>query len=61
MLTELASSAGGDVRPLRLLAGRPAGVRQAYISQLETGKKEGSIETLKAIASALSVDLDDLV
>ena len=32
-----------------------------YISEIETGKKEGSISALKRIAEALKVDLDDLV
>jgi predicted transcriptional regulator len=32
-----------------------------YISEIETGKKEGSIAALKKIAEALKVDLDDLV
>lgn len=38
-----------------------AGLSQPYLSEIETGKKEGSIEAIKAIASALGVDLDDLV
>jgi len=36
-------------------------VTAMYISHLETGKKKGSINTLKEIASVLKVDLDDLV
>ena len=38
-----------------------AGLSAAYVSELETGKKDGSITALKAIAAALQVDLDDLV
>jgi len=38
-----------------------AGVSPSLISEIETGKKEGSIATLKALARALQVDLDDLV
>ena len=38
-----------------------AGISAAYLSEIETGKKEGSIAVLKAIAVALKVDLDDLV
>ena len=38
-----------------------SGVRQGYIAQIETGKKTGSIETLKKLAAALSIDIDDLV
>ena len=36
------------------------GVSKPYISMLETNQKTPSIKTLKAIANALSVDLDDL-
>ena len=36
-------------------------VSKQYISQLETGERDGSIKVLKAIAQALKVDLDDLV
>ncbi|MCX5571465.1 helix-turn-helix domain-containing protein [Kaistia nematophila] len=38
-----------------------AGVTQGYIADIETGKKAGSTETLKAIARALAVPLDTLV
>ena len=38
-----------------------AGLSQAFISQIETGKREGSLSAMKAIAEALSVGLDDLV
>ncbi|NVK32582.1 MAG: helix-turn-helix transcriptional regulator [Gammaproteobacteria bacterium] len=34
------------------------GVSKSYISKLENGDKQGSIETLKAIAQALNVDLE---
>ena len=37
------------------------GVSKTTISEIENGRKTGSLETLKALASALSVDLDDLV
>lgn len=33
----------------------------AYISEIETGKKEGSVSALKRIAKALNLDLDDIV
>ncbi|CCV06567.1 conserved hypothetical protein [Mesorhizobium metallidurans STM 2683] len=32
-----------------------------HISEIESGKKEGSISAMKKIAAALNVDLDDLV
>ncbi len=38
-----------------------AGISQPYLSEIETGKKTGSVDVLKRIASALNVDLDDLV
>ena len=37
------------------------GTSQAYIAQIEAGKREGSIKVLTAIAGVLQVDLDDLV
>jgi DNA-binding XRE family transcriptional regulator len=38
-----------------------AGISQPYLSEIETGKKTGSVDVLKRIATALKVDLDDLV
>lgn len=38
-----------------------AKISSAYLSEIETGRKEGSVSVLKRIAEALSVDLDDLV
>ena len=37
------------------------GVQQSYITQLESGKKRGTVKVLKKIATALDLDLDDLV
>jgi len=37
-----------------------AGITKGFISHLENGKKEASVKTLKALASALDCDLDDL-
>jgi DNA-binding Xre family transcriptional regulator len=45
---------------LRGLAER-ARISAAMLSEIETGKKEGSVRTLAAIARALRVDLNDLV
>ena len=36
------------------------GIQRAYLTEIETGRKSGSIKTLKAIAQALGVDLDDI-
>lgn len=38
-----------------------AGVGQGFLSQIETGKREGTVETLKKLAAALKVTVDDLV
>ncbi len=45
---------------LQALADR-IGVGKSYLSQIETGKKTGSLEVIRACAAALDVDLDDLV
>lgn len=37
-----------------------AGISAPYLSEIEGGKKEGSLSAMKAIADALSVSLDDL-
>lgn len=39
----------------------PAGISQAYLSQIEAGKREGSLGTMKKVADALRIGLDDLV
>ena len=38
-----------------------AGLSQAYIAQIETGKREGRVDAYRAIANVLNVDIDDLV
>ncbi|MDH6268447.1 DNA-binding XRE family transcriptional regulator [Rhizobium sp. SG_E_25_P2] len=40
---------------------KAAGISQPHLSDIETGKKTGSVDALKRIATALRVDLDDLV
>ena len=37
------------------------GISPAYLSELESGKKAGGIATLRRLADALRIDLDDLV
>jgi DNA-binding XRE family transcriptional regulator len=37
-----------------------AGLRQAYVSQIEAGSRISTIDVLKRIAEALRVDLEDL-
>ncbi len=38
-----------------------ADISQAYISQIETGKRNGTVTVMARLARALGVDLDDLV
>ena len=44
---------------LRQLA-EQARVGVGYLSQIENGERKGTVETLKKIATALDVDIDDL-
>jgi len=37
------------------------GIKRPYLAEIEAGKKKGSVTTLKAIAKALNLDLDDIV
>lgn len=37
------------------------GISKSYLSQIESGKRTGSVEALTAVAQALDVSLDDLV
>lgn len=39
---------------------RSAGISPAYLSEIETGKKDGTFRTMAAIARVLNVSLDDL-
>lgn len=39
---------------------KKAGISAPYLSEIESGKKDGSLSAMKKIADALSVDLDDL-
>ena len=38
-----------------------AEISSPYVSEIESGKKEGSLSAMKKIAEALTVNLDDLV
>lgn len=38
-----------------------AGISPSYLSQMETGKRDGAISTYKNIAKALNVSVDDLI
>jgi DNA-binding XRE family transcriptional regulator len=37
-----------------------AGLNFTYLSQIETGARKGTVKTMKKLAEALGVDLDDL-
>jgi DNA-binding Xre family transcriptional regulator len=38
-----------------------AGIAQLYLSQIETGKRDGTAQTMKKLALALDVTVDDLI
>ena len=38
-----------------------AGIAANYLSLIETGKREGTLRVMKALATALDLDLDDIV
>ena len=40
---------------------KQVGVTQAYLSEIESGKKEASVGVLKELAAALKVTVDELV
>jgi ribosome-binding protein aMBF1 (putative translation factor) len=40
---------------------KQAGIASAYLSQIETGKREGTVETYRKLAAALGITLDDLI
>lgn len=45
---------------LRALADK-AGISPGYLSEIEAGRKSGSVEVLKALAVALGLTVDDLL
>jgi DNA-binding XRE family transcriptional regulator len=40
---------------------RKAGIAQSYLSEIENGKKRGSVRALAALAKMLRVDIEDLL
>lgn len=46
--------------PARTLA-EAAGISEAYLSQIESGVRKGTGKTLKSIAKALKISVDELV
>lgn len=68
ILDELTAAQDNPVRILRKHRGMTqeelsghAGISRSYLTEIETGSKEGSLRTMKALASALKVDLSALV
>ena len=60
-------NAPSPIRPLRKWRkltqeelAEKAGITQAYLSELETGRKVGNVATLRSIASALGVGIEDV-
>lgn len=50
-----------DLRGLTQAAlAEKAGIHRVTVAEIETGRKQGSITTLRALAGALGVKLDDL-
>lgn len=39
---------------------KASGISRPYLTEIETGKKDGSIRAMKALAQALSVNIGDL-
>ncbi len=44
-----------------LALAKAADIAAAYLSQIETGKRDGTVETYRKLAKALRVSLDDLI
>ncbi len=64
VLDALATRQDSPVKVLRLHYGltqselaKRAGLSRPYLTEIETGKKDGSLRALKSIAEALDVDL----
>ena len=47
-------------KSLRALA-QAAGISPGYLSEVESGRKTGSVDALKKVADALGLDLGDLI
>lgn len=43
-----------------VLASR-AGIKKAYLSQLESGHRKGTVDTMRKLAAALDIDYDELL
>ena len=47
--------------PTRAQVAEAAGISKPYLSQLESGRRQGTIQVLQKVAAALHVSVDDLV
>lgn len=59
-----AAGSGGDKSAFMLLlafTARQSGINRIQIIDIEGGRKAGSVASLKKLASALKIDIDDLV
>lgn len=45
----------------QVVLAKKAGISRTYLTEIETGAKNGSIQAMKNIADALGVSMDDLV
>ncbi|MGE4313191.1 MAG: helix-turn-helix domain-containing protein [Pseudobdellovibrionaceae bacterium] len=45
----------------QVVLAKKAGISRTYLTEIETGAKNGSIQAMKNIADALGVSIDDLV
>ena len=42
-------------------AGLGGGIMAAYLSRIETGKRDGTVGTMRKLAEALRLSIDDLI
>lgn len=51
-----------DLRGLTQAAlAKQAGVNRVTVAEIETGRKQGSVATLRALTNALGISLDDII
>jgi transcriptional regulator with XRE-family HTH domain len=67
-MNESAKKLGGNMKRIRLEKGmtqgdicRKLGLDRAYISNLENGKKNPTLETIEKIAKALDIQIEELL
>ncbi|HTV81603.1 MAG TPA: helix-turn-helix transcriptional regulator [Acidobacteriaceae bacterium] len=68
MASEVCAALGQRIRSLRRKRGwrqldlaEQAGINENYVSDLELGRKEACLQTLKALASAFEITLSELL